>query len=598
MGNKDKILAYRQRLDKTLASHDLSNEEAIKCLLKNELLNSSPFENQEYVENIVDKSGKEVLNCLDMLRSVGDDTLMTATHDQGNGGWKLKQDTDEYRVMYREGPQGTPLHSLLVEGFVDGPMDVCVCLGWEVALFHRWWPQFNFPTFKIIESKCVQKVRVGEQIVLVRMKCAWPLSAREVVVHCFEVEFLEDDLLIFVLNSVTDTESVDRRTHGFTNDGIPEVKDIVRAELVGGFALQKVTSNRSYFRTIMTMDLKLDFVPPSLINFLSRQIIGSGFKLYKKAVASVAEGDEDFGKALKDRLYVRIREGLIHGNRLKMDSEPDILMVEKSADKCHGKSETESLPADATVTAKTSLGDHLVIRSKQADMSVSGQTSQNEIEEEEIEQHVKSEEAGNGIESTDQSPSRLTAKQISKEKVFISPEVEHALGVLNNVILMVRGSGANIHTWSGLGSTNQQLVNSGTTPQDHSGGAICVEALKTDKKDATLDGAENSSHVASFRPDTPESLVKEVYPYRTAPPTTIQNLPVLEKSQDGVLNSSRGRTLGKSLRASVFDNMSKDYSEVTVEFNGIHECSNINGGEKSRQKKKYRFCCFHSAADQ
>ena len=30
------------------------------------------------------------------------------------------------------------------------------------------------------------------------------------------------------------------------------------------------------------MDVKLDFVPPALINFVSRQILGSGFMLYKK----------------------------------------------------------------------------------------------------------------------------------------------------------------------------------------------------------------------------------------------------------------------------------------------------------------------------
>jgi hypothetical protein len=27
--------------------------------------------------------------------------------------------------MYREGPEGTPFHTMLVEGFVDGPVDVC-----------------------------------------------------------------------------------------------------------------------------------------------------------------------------------------------------------------------------------------------------------------------------------------------------------------------------------------------------------------------------------------------------------------------------------------------------------------------------------------
>ncbi|KAI3882421.1 hypothetical protein MKW92_040299 [Papaver armeniacum] len=469
---KIRLYARNWSLIQKLASHDLSNGEAIKCRLKNELLHSSPSENQDYVEIIVDKGGKEVLNCLDMLRSVGD------------GDWKLKQDTDEYRVMYREGPQGAPLHSLLVEGFVDGPMDVCVCLGWEVALFHRWWPQFNFPTFKIIESKCVQKVRIGEQIALVRGCCALFLKS----------EFLEDDLLIFVLNSVTDTKSVDRSTHGFTNDGIPEVK-----------------ISRILF-------------PCHLLIFLLRQIVGSGFKLYKKCIFE----------------YMKVGITRIE---LKMDSEPDIPMVEKSAHNCHGKSGTESLPVDTTVTAKTSLGDHLFIQSKQEDTSVSGQTSQHGIEDEEIEQHTKSEEAGNEILSIDQSSSRSQSEQISKEKkVVISPEVEHALGILNNIISMVRGSGINIQIWSDLALPIKSY-------------AICVE-----------------------------SLVKEVCPYQTTQTTTKQNLLVPEN-----LKTIR--------RASVLENMSKDYSEVPVNEN--YEGSNItNGGENSRQRKKHCFCCFHSAADQ
>jgi hypothetical protein len=38
---------------------------------------------------------------------------------------QVKQDTDQLRVMYREGPEGTPFHTLLLEGFADGPLDVC-----------------------------------------------------------------------------------------------------------------------------------------------------------------------------------------------------------------------------------------------------------------------------------------------------------------------------------------------------------------------------------------------------------------------------------------------------------------------------------------
>lgn len=36
-------------------------------------------------------------------------------------------------------------------------------------------------------------------------------------------------------------------THGFNRDGLPDTQD-VRVDLVGGFAIQKVTDDRSYFR--------------------------------------------------------------------------------------------------------------------------------------------------------------------------------------------------------------------------------------------------------------------------------------------------------------------------------------------------------------
>lgn len=38
------------------------------------------------------------------------------------------------------------------------------------------------------------------------------------------------------------------------------------------------------FRTIANLDVKIDFVPPSLINFIARQLIGNGHKLFQKVV--------------------------------------------------------------------------------------------------------------------------------------------------------------------------------------------------------------------------------------------------------------------------------------------------------------------------
>ncbi|XP_009626382.1 uncharacterized protein [Nicotiana tomentosiformis] len=330
MRDTGNISQYRDRLDQTLASHDLVNNDLLKPLVKNQMLRSSECDLQECSDNLVERRTKEVANFLSMLRSASvTDGEKSKSSEATHGGWKVKQDTEEYRVMYREGPEGTPFHTLLVEGYVDGPADVCLCISWGAELYKKWWPQTTIPTFKIVASECLQKVRDGEQICLVRMKLSWPLSAREALIHFFVFEYFQDGLIVVLLNSISDLDSVDRSTHGFSKDGIPIPLDVVRIDVVGGFAIQKVTDNRSYFRTIANMDIKLDFVPPSFINFVSRQLVGAGFKLYKKEVASVAKGDEDFSNALKDPLYARIRKALYSDNISNGNAALELLDLKK-----------------------------------------------------------------------------------------------------------------------------------------------------------------------------------------------------------------------------------------------------------------------------
>ncbi|KAL0015446.1 hypothetical protein SO802_002515 [Lithocarpus litseifolius] len=250
MEKESKITQYRERLDKTLASPDLKNGERLKTLVKDQLLHSTKDETKGLNEKVIEKRTAEVSNFLDMLRStsVNDNEGLKAS-EKSHAEWKLKQDNEEYRVLYREGPQGTPFHSLLVEGYVEGPVDVCLCISCESSLYKKWWPQSTIPTFKIMSCKCLQRVRIGEQISLVRMKLSWPLSSREAVVHYFLFEYFQDDLIVVLLNTISDSEDIDMVTHGFTGEAIPEAEDVVRIDVVGGYALQKVTPERSYFRT-------------------------------------------------------------------------------------------------------------------------------------------------------------------------------------------------------------------------------------------------------------------------------------------------------------------------------------------------------------
>uniref|UniRef100_A0A5B6ZA46 START domain-containing protein n=1 Tax=Davidia involucrata TaxID=16924 RepID=A0A5B6ZA46_DAVIN len=603
MERKRKISQYRERLDKTLASHNLTNEATLKTLVKNQILRSSQCEIEDYIDNVVEKRTKEVSNFLEMLKSasVNDDEGLK-TKETPHGGWKLKQDTEEYRVMYREGPEGTPFYSLLVEGFIDGPVDVCLCISWESNLYKKWWPQSSIPTFKVISSECLQKVRIGEQISLVRMKISWPLSAREAVVNFFEFEYFQEDLIIVLLNSISDLESINRSTHGFTKEGIPDAQDVVRIDVVGGFALQKVTPDRSYFRAITNLDIKLDFAPPSIINFISRQLIGSGFRLYQKEVASVYKGDEDFGKALKDPLCTRIREALYSDYKQKGALEPEglnsdacILAEEHPNETMQSEQEDiikkvpsddraiESLPKDRVVTDHTALGEI------------------EEIEEEEIEESRHLQENGNEIHSPPTNQIAENCCVYDKRIGVISPKVEQALETLDKIISIFRENIFNPETRSLPSFINEEFLNleksvvkdseSSEDGQSCLNGGFCAGVTKNETVERISYEPKNSSGSCGSRRMGSNSYLREANHNRVAPASSEEQLPNLIPSETHriALCSSENETT----EAPTLDKTINGGKMVNADANDIYENSPNKG-----KNKKLRFCCLHFTSGQ
>ncbi|XP_051150364.1 uncharacterized protein LOC127264858 isoform X2 [Andrographis paniculata] len=346
--------------------------------------------------------------------------------------------------MYREGPEGTPFHTLLAEGYVDGPVDVCLCISSESDLYKKWWPQTAIPSFKVLSSHCVKKIRAGEQISLVRMKVPWPLSSREALVHYFTYEYFPDGLVVVLLNTISDVENVDRSTHGFTRDGIPDAEDVVRIDVVGGFAVQMVGPDRSYFRTIANMDIKLDFVPPAFINFVARQLVSSGFRLYKKEVASVSKGDEDFVETLKDPHYTRIRQALYcpvlpTAVSLSPLRSKSILGEEQSVQVAEKNGPGESQHGDAEVQNEIEvLKDNDTIANESLDQNVqkSHDKLSNEIEEVRIYDEVAASEVEKAPGAKDETANHYGSEMSTRGD--ISPVVREALGTLEKVISILR----------------------------------------------------------------------------------------------------------------------------------------------------------------
>ncbi|XVF76052.1 hypothetical protein PTKIN_Ptkin13bG0235700 [Pterospermum kingtungense] len=559
MEKKKTISQYRERLDKTLSSADLTDPETLKTLVKNQILRYSQDETEGFSEDLLDKRAQEVSRFLEMLRSTSvHDHQESKSSETSHGEWKLKHDNEEFRVMYREGSQGTPFHTLLVEGYVDGPLDVCLCISWESTLYRKWWPQSNFPPFKVTSSTCLQKVRIGEQISLVRVKVAWPLSAREALVHYFFFEYFQDDLIVILVNTISDVSSIDRATHGFTSDGIPEAEDVVRIDLVGGFALQKVNNERSYFRTIANMDMKLDFVPPSLINFIARQLVGNGFRLYQKTVASVSNFDEDYDKALGDPLFALIREALYTSDK-------------------SGTQEDDSHDIEQKVHASDDAGESPLEKAHDTKRKAFG-----EIEEEESEESICLKE---GIKTTN--PTSInnftdTNGRNAKKKISVRPEVEDALGILEKAISMVHQNGFNAQSGSSSFSDEETVTLEERAVKDLAYAAednVCLKAEVAvesaskkfvEKLEMTPDESRSSTDINDTRAAESNSFSREVNHNKVVPASPQQNVSIPIETNRVALNS---------------------YENGTINANGFHE-NGVNEIKKLNNQRKHRFCCF------
>jgi hypothetical protein len=120
--------------------------------------------------------------------------------------------------------------------FVSNYVYTGLCVCWESSFYEKWWPKLTFPSFRVLEAKCLQKFRIDEQICLLRVKAPWPLTDREAVLQFFVFEYFKDDLVIILLNSI-EVES----------GSVAEV-NAVRIDFVGGVAIQKVTPEKSYIR--------------------------------------------------------------------------------------------------------------------------------------------------------------------------------------------------------------------------------------------------------------------------------------------------------------------------------------------------------------
>lgn len=164
-----------------------------------------------------------------------------------------------------------------------------------------------------------------------------------------------------------------------------------------------------------------------------------------QAVGNVAMSDDDYSRALEGPMYVRIRERLDLHNKFKTGLAGTI----------------EDKPAGLIPE------QHTVETTPVTDSSFAS-----EIVEEETEQHQRLE-----LDRATTAPATNTITDqecIVKAEAFISPEVEHALGILDGAIAIIRNKGSN-NIQTNCSSAGLQYLASETAAQATSADGDAIE---------------------------------------------------------------------------------------------------------------------------
>eukprot|EP00897_Mesotaenium_endlicherianum_P003929 jgi/Mesen1/3564/ME000199S02722 len=281
-------------------------------------------------EAALERAADDLSNALAAIRSAGGEHTGSLEFSEKDAeglhttGWRqLKDDTGMYRVLYRPGPVGTLLHEICLEGVIDGPVDLALCVMLEVSLFREWWPQFSVPPFKMTESRYLKRLAPGNDATYVKMKVPWPLAPRDFAVMATALYHAPTGLAICTLRTLPESsEEWGPEWGGLTaNDVPPSGAHLVRMEVRGGYAVRQISPTKCYLRVITMMDIKIEGVPPWVINFISRQLSGKGFLLMRKAILEAWKGGKGAGAIFRqlvqsEPFYVRVRAAMLESWRL------------------------------------------------------------------------------------------------------------------------------------------------------------------------------------------------------------------------------------------------------------------------------------------
>ena len=300
----DRLLQSARLLRKICDSLVSSSEEEEE---EEELKDTKEKEKEKMVKYVLEKA-KQSESFIEMLREDAEKDSSWETQKSFSFGGR-----DQTKIYYKTTENDTKL-ILRVDQAIKREMLVPVLATLnESQLYASWLPSWTMPKLKFSRTEKLDQRGRCSQLLLVTVECPWPFSTREVVLDALAFDDIDESGVVAVLLNSCDCEDDER---------VPAIDhkfgQCTRVDFHGGFLFRAIPSEGEAWKKarekhedemivsfIFNIDPKISYVPVSIIQFITRTVIGTLWGMFMKIASKVKNGEmKEHAEAIQSKRLV------------------------------------------------------------------------------------------------------------------------------------------------------------------------------------------------------------------------------------------------------------------------------------------------------
>jgi len=301
----DRLLQSARLLRKICDSLVSSEEEEEE--LKDTKEKEVKEEKEKLVKYVLEKA-KQSESFIEMLREDAEKDSSWETQKSFSFGGR-----DQTKIYYKTMENDTKL-ILRVDQAIKREMLVPVLATLnESQLYASWLPSWTMPKLKFSRTEKLDQRGRCSQLLLVTVECPWPFSTREVVLDALAFDDIDESGVVAVLLNSCDCEDDER---------VPAIDhkfgQCTRVDFHGGFLFRAIPSEGEAWKKarekhedemivsfIFNIDPKISYVPVSVIQFITRTVIGTLWGMFMKIASKVKNGEmKEHAEAIQSKRLV------------------------------------------------------------------------------------------------------------------------------------------------------------------------------------------------------------------------------------------------------------------------------------------------------